>query len=139
MAMQSSACFFDCPDACGMWVESDAQGRFVAIKGQAEHPWSKGTLCSKTALYGDVVKADNRVKTPLMRDAAGELQPTTWQAALERIATKLKALPGERILGLGYAGNSGVLARKFPQRVINALGGLLTNGTICDSTAEAGY
>ncbi|MDF1836520.1 MAG: molybdopterin-dependent oxidoreductase [Planctomycetota bacterium] len=139
MAVRSSACFFDCPDACGMWVESDEQGQLVSIKGQAEHAWSKGTLCSKTSLYGDVVRAKNRIQTPLIRDAAGGFQPATWDQALELIGSKLKALPGERILGLGYSGNMGVVARKFPERIINALGGTLTDGTICDSTAEAGY
>ncbi len=139
MTLHKSACFFDCPDACGMLVETDAQGAFVRLKGQPEHPWSAGTLCSKTSLYGDVVMAENRLITPLIRDGQGDLQPASWDEALELIGRKLKFLPGERILGLGYGGNMGVLSRKFPERILNAMGALLTDGTICDATAEVGY
>ncbi|MCP5020360.1 MAG: molybdopterin-dependent oxidoreductase [bacterium] len=139
MTLHKSACFFDCPDACGMLVETGEQGEFVKLRGQPEHPWSTGTLCSKTSLYGEVVTAENRLTRPLIRDGQGALQPASWDDALELIGRKLRALPGERILGLGYGGNMGVLSRKFPERILNAMGALLTDGTICDATAEAGY
>ncbi|MCA9001930.1 MAG: molybdopterin-dependent oxidoreductase, partial [Planctomycetes bacterium] len=126
-------------DACGMWVESDDAGRFVGLKGQKEHPWSQGTLCANTALYGEVVTSKDRLTTPLIRDAQGEFQPASWEQALERIASELKALPGERILGLGYGGNMGLVSRRYPERILNALGATFTDGAICDATAEAGY
>ncbi len=47
---------------------------------------------------------ENRMKTPLVRDDSGELVPTSWSDALDRVATKLKEskgsvglLPGGRL------------------------------------------
>ena len=45
-----TTCPLDCADACGVLVESDADGRFVRLRGNPEHSWSQGVLCGKTQL-----------------------------------------------------------------------------------------
>lgn len=139
MEWTPSACFLDCPDACGLEVQTDAAGQFVRLRGHREHGWSQGVLCAKTSWYGEIVTSEERITEPWMRDRRGRMQPTTWDAALDRIAEQLAPLSGPEILSLEYAGNMGVLGRRFPGRILNALGATRNDGTICDATAEAGF
>ncbi|MBI5435133.1 MAG: molybdopterin-dependent oxidoreductase [Planctomycetes bacterium] len=139
MALTPSTCPLDCPDACGVLVESDERGNFVGMKGNPAHGWSRGVLCAKTSMYGEVVTSPARLTTPLVRDASGELVPATWDAALARIVERLRGVPGERILAAWYAGNMGLVAKKFPLRAMHALGAAVVDGGLCDNTATAGY
>ncbi len=134
----ATTCPLDCPDACGIVIETDAEGRFAALRGNPLHPWSRGVLCGKTALYGEVVRAPNRLLHPLLRER-GQLVRATWEAALDRIAEQVGPLAGRDVLALSYGGSMGLVQRKFPLRVMNALGATLHDGGICDATADAGY
>ena len=142
MPQTPSTCPLDCPDACGMLIESDERGRFVRLKGDPDHGWSRGALCGKTALYGDLVTSPERLLTPLVRDGpkpGGELRPASWDDALARIARRVRGLEGSSILAAWYAGSMGLVARNFPLRVMHALGADMVDGGLCDSTATAGY
>lgn len=127
-----------------MLVESDADGRFVALRGNPGHGYSRGVLCGKTALYGDLLRSPERLLQPLVRrgsKATGKLEPASWDEALARIVervTPLRASP-ERILALWYAGNMGRIQRFFPMRVLHALGATNVDGGLCDSSTTAGY
>ena len=137
-AVERATCPLDCPDACGVLVETDATGAFAGLRGDPAHPWSRGTLCGKTALYGEVVRAPNRLLHPLVR-RAGELRRASWDEALDLIAAKVAPLAGADVLALSYGGSMGLVQRKFPNRVMNALGATHHDGGICDATADAGY
>lgn len=137
-APQRTTCPLDCPDACGVLVETDAAGAFSALRGDPAHPWSRGVLCGKTALYGEVVQAPNRLLHPLVR-RGGELVRATWDEALDEIAARVSPLAGRDVLALSYGGSMGLVQRKFPNRVMNALGATHHDGGICDATADAGY
>ena len=139
MTWTQSACFLDCPDACGLEVQTDANGDFVRLRGNKAHGWSQGTLCAKTSWFGEVVQSKDRILQPWVRDAHGRMQPATWDAALDHIADRVGPLRGAEILSLDYAGNMGVLGRRFPGRVMNALGATRNDGTICDATPAAGF
>ncbi len=137
--LHPTACPLDCPDACGVLVETDGAGDFVRVRGNPEHPWSKGALCGKTSNFGDVVTAENRLSKPLLRNARGGFDEVSWDRALGVTAERLGEVSGPDLLALSYGGSMGLVARKFPMRVLHALGCTETDGTICDSTAEAGY
>lgn len=144
MPITPITCPLDCPDACGVVVESDAHGRFVGLRGNPEHGYSQGHLCGKTAIYGDLIAAENRLLTPLVRrgsKADGELRPATWDEALARIVERVAPLKGhgEQILAAWYAGTMGRVQRWFPMRMINALGADLVDGGLCDNSTTAGY
>jgi len=121
-----------------MLVERDVSGGLVKLTGNPAHGYSGGHLCGKTALFKDVQESADRLHTPLLRES-GKLVPATWDQALARIAQGLRGVPGDRILGLGYAGNMGQLARKYPTRVLNALGATRHDGGICDGEAACGF
>ncbi len=134
-----STCPLDCPDACGVVVESDDRGGFVRLRGNRAHPYSHGVLCAKTSLFGEVIKSRERLTTPLVRDADNRLVATSWPAAIERIAERVRPLRGPEILAAWYAGSMGIVARKFPLRMMHALGATFVDGGLCDNTATAGY
>jgi len=138
MTIYSTTCPLDCPDACGMLAEVDGSGALVKLVGNPQHAYSAGHLCGKTAIFHEVQNSADRLKTPLVR-RDGELVPATWDEALECIRARVAPMPPERILGLGYAGNMGRLARKFPERVMNALGATQHDGGICDGEALCGH
>ncbi|MEO2094577.1 MAG: molybdopterin-dependent oxidoreductase [bacterium] len=138
MALHPSTCPLDCPDACGVLVETDAAGALLRVRGNPEHPYSRGVLCSKTAHYHELVQSPERLLRPLVR-RAGVLVEASWDEALALIAKRVKPLAGERILALEYAGSMGLVARRFPMRMIHALGGVQHDGGVCDTTSTAGY
>jgi len=61
MALHPSTCPLDCPDACGVLLETDEQGRFTGLRGNPDHSWSEGHLCGKTAIYHEVALGANRL------------------------------------------------------------------------------
>lgn len=133
-----TACPLDCPDACGAVVETEADGTLKRFKANPEHAWSRGSLCGKTAIYHELVHAPNRVRVPLVRRASG-FEEATWDEALSVIASRMDGIAGEDVLALFYAGNMGLVQRKFPLRLMNALGATFHDNGVCDATAEAGF
>jgi len=136
--LPTAACPLDCPDACGVLVERDERGQLARLRGNPAHPWSRGSLCGKTAIFHEVVHAPNRIATPLVRKG-GVLVRASWDEALDVIARRVDGLAGEELLALWYGGTMGQVQRPFPLRLMHALGATLIDGTICDSTAEAGF
>ncbi len=107
-------CPLDCPDACGVIVETDEKEAFVGLRGNPDHPWSRGSLCGKTAIYGEIVTSEERLMRPLVRGKSGELEEASWERALAEIARRVAPLrPGET-LALWYAGCMGQIARRYP-------------------------
>lgn len=139
MTTTRTTCPLDCPDACGLSVESSPAGEFVRLRGNPEHSYTHGGLCAKTSLFGEVQNSQDRLTTPWVRDALGVLQPASWSEALQRIAERVGGLSGEEILGLDYGGNMGKVARKFPARIMNALNARRNDAGICDQTSTVGY
>ena len=61
-----STCPFDCPDACGLVVETD--GRSVrSVRGDPEHGYTRGSLCPKVNGFERTVHAPGRLLHPLIR------------------------------------------------------------------------
>jgi anaerobic selenocysteine-containing dehydrogenase len=137
-----ATCPLDCPDACGVLVENDAEGRFASLRGNPEHSWSRGTLCGKTMLYGELVRSPARLLAPLVREGGRKSAPlveASWEDAIDLVARRVGALRGEDVLALWYGGSMGLVQRKFPLRMMHALGATLHDGGICDAASTAGY
>jgi len=141
-ATHPTTCPLDCADACGVVVETDDRGAFVRLRGNPEHSYSRGSLCGKTQLYGELVASGDRLLEPLVREGSkksSRLVPATWDQAIARIVEHVKPLRGEDILALWYGGSMGLVQRKFPLRMMHALGAVLHDSGICDSVSTAGY
>ena len=55
-----TVCSHDCPDACSVLVEVE-DGRAVRIRGNPDHPVTRGFLCAKVARYLDRVYSPDRL------------------------------------------------------------------------------
>lgn len=124
----------------GCHVQVGVQGgKVVAIAGDEKADVNKGLLCMKgyhvaLALYGE-----DRLTTPLLRKN-GELEPISWDEALNVIADRIEADPrGFAIYGSGqWTIPEGYAAQKFIK------GGLSNNhidpnARLCMASAVTGF
>ena len=86
------ACQHDCPDNCAM--ESIVEnGKVQAVDGRKDHPFTRGSLCSKVKRYDQRVYSDERIIFPMRRIGAkgeGHFQRISWDEALDEISAKFK-------------------------------------------------
>ena len=82
-----------CEAACGLRVEVQ-DNRVTQIRPDADHPVTKGYACIKGIRFDEVQHAPDRVVHPLKR-SGDELTPTTWDAAIDEIGGRLRAIIDE--------------------------------------------
>ena len=140
-----SACPFDCPDTCGLLVDV-RDGRAVAVRGDPEHPFSRGTLCAKMNGYERTVHSPLRLVTPLERVGAkgsGAFRPVSWDEAIERIGGRWRAIlrdhGAEAVLPYSYGGTMGLVQRHAGHALFHALGASRLERTICSPAKGAGW
>ncbi len=73
MKMEKTACIL-CSRNCGLVVELE-NGRFVRIRGDEDHPTSKGYLCQKAARLDYYQNHADRLQHPLKRQPDGSFAP----------------------------------------------------------------
>jgi len=125
-----TTCPRDCYDACGI-VVIKRNGAVKHVRGDPEHPVSRGKLCVKCTLGYNGAWRDPaaRLLRPLRRTGPkgeGRFEPVSWNEALAEVARRLGAVaadPGpQAILNAHYTGTCSLLAGAFPQRLFNRLG-----------------
>ncbi len=84
---EKTACIL-CSRNCGLSVEI-ADGRFTRIRGDDDHPVSKGYLCQKAARLTHYQSHDDRLQYPLRRQSDGRFVRVSWDEALDDIAARL--------------------------------------------------
>ena len=96
MAAVRTMCPMNChPTLCGMLADVDG-GRLVGVRGDPDNPDSRGFLCIRGQASAEIFASPNRLLHPLLRDHRDQpLRRATWDEALDRIATALKAAPPE--------------------------------------------
>lgn len=84
-----------CEAACGLLATVD-DGVIVSIKGDGDHPTSRGYVCPKGAHSAQVTYDPDRVTVPLRRvGGPGEFEPVSWDQALDDIVTRCRRIIGE--------------------------------------------
>jgi anaerobic selenocysteine-containing dehydrogenase len=143
--VKRSVCPFDCPDTCGLLVQV-AEGKAVAVKGDPQHPFSRGTLCPKMLHYEKSVHSPKRLTTPLRRSGpkgSGEFAPISWQEAIATIAQRWRGIMAEfgaqAILPYSYAGTMGLVQRNAGHPFFHRLGASRLDRTICSPAKGAGW
>jgi formate dehydrogenase alpha subunit len=74
---------------CGVGCSVDLVSRgdnVVGVLPAMDGPANEGALCIKGQFQYDFIQHPDRLKTPLVRDANGALQPASWDEALDRAA-----------------------------------------------------
>ena len=140
------ACPHDCPDTCAMLV-TVVDGRALEVRGDPEHPFTRGALCVKVNDYVERVYSPERVLYPLRRvgpKGSGKFERIGWDAALDEIASRFKAIIAEHgpqaILPYSYLGTEGLLnGLNVGDAFFNRLGASISERTFCASGAITGY
>jgi anaerobic selenocysteine-containing dehydrogenase len=76
-----------CEATCGLAIELE-DDQVVAVRGDEQDVLSRGYLCPKGALIGQIEHDPDRLTAPRVR-RDGELRPTSWEEAFEEVAARL--------------------------------------------------
>ena len=79
-----------CNALCGIVATVDGE-RVTAVRGDPEHPISRGYTCSKGRSLPDMLHHPDRLEHPLRRGADGELHRVSWDDALDVLAESVRA------------------------------------------------
>src|SRR5579872_4775622 len=145
METRYSVCALDCPDACSLLINVE-NGTGSRLRGNPDHPITRGFLCGKVAQYLEREYSPDRLLYPHKRVGAkgeGKFARISWDEALDTIATKLQGIAtefgSEAILPYSYAGTMGILNNAgMDRRFFHRLGASRLDRTICSSTGGAG-
>jgi anaerobic selenocysteine-containing dehydrogenase len=77
-----------CTSVCGILVDVEGDN-VVRVRGDREHPLSKGYTCPKGRALPQMHHHPDRIERPQVR-VDGILQDTSWEACLDDLGTKLK-------------------------------------------------
>jgi anaerobic selenocysteine-containing dehydrogenase len=143
--IRHSVCSLDCPDCCSVLVTVE-NGRGTKLRGNPEHPVTRGFLCGKVAQYLEREYHPDRLLHPMRRTGAkgeGRFERITWDEALDTIAARLRAIAAEfgseSILPYSYAGTMGFLNNAgMDRRFFHRLGASRLDRTICSSAGGVG-
>ena len=131
-------CPHDCPDTCSMVYEV-AEGKLKGVKGNADHPMTRGGLCVKLKDYEKRHYHPDRLLYPMKRvGPKGEKQfeRITWDEALDTIVEKWQQIIKEdgpqAIMPNSYLGNQGLVhGLNGGDAFFARLGATVTERTFC--------
>ena len=114
-----------CIALCGVVVTTEGD-QVVQVRGDTDHPLSRGYTCPKGRSLGAAHHDPDRLDLPLMR-RDGELVPVSWDECLDDIAARMAALLAERgadAIGMYLATASAFDAngRRISEKLLKALG-----------------
>jgi len=140
-----SVCALDCPDACGLLINVE-NGKGSRLRGNPQHPVTRGFLCGKVARYLEREYSPDRLLYPQRRVGAkgeGRFARITWDEALDEITTRLKSMAAEfgpeSILPYSYGGSMGFLqGAGMDRRFFHRLGASRLDRTICSAAGGVG-
>lgn len=125
-----TACTRHCGDGCALLVTQRPDGS-LAVRGNPEHPFTRGFLCAKTARFGERLASPRRITTPLIRED-GDFREASWDEALGLITaqiTRLRKTP-ERMLHVFYYASFGLL-HQASKLLFGTLGASAFSGSPC--------
>ena len=123
-------------------------GRAVSLKGDRDHPFTRGFLCQKMARYLDRVNSPDRLMFPLRRTGpkgAAQFERISWGEAIATIAERFGAIAEshdgpQAILPYSYCGTMGKLqSSSLDRRFFHRLGASKLDRTICATAGIVGY
>ena len=121
-------------------------GRATRLRGDPNHPVTRGFLCGKVTQYLEREYSPERLLYPQKRVGAkgeGRFERISWDEALDTIAARLAKISGEfgpeAILPYSYGGTLGMLnGAGMDRRFFHRLGASRLDRTICATAGGAG-
>jgi anaerobic selenocysteine-containing dehydrogenase len=143
--IRHSVCALDCPDCCSLLVTVE-NGQGTRLRGDPQHPITRGFLCGKVAQYLEREYAPGRLLYPQRRVGAkgeGRFERVSWDEALDTIAGRFESIVAqfgaEAILPYSYAGTMGLLnGSGMDRRFFHRVGASRLDRTICSSAGGVG-
>ncbi|WP_433016976.1 molybdopterin oxidoreductase family protein [Kribbella sp. CA-294648] len=119
-------------------------GRPGAVEVQPrEFPTNRGGLCRKGWTAAEVLTVPDRLTKPLVRNESGDLVETSWDEALDFVASRIQQLQGAHgndsvaVFGGGGLTNEKAYALGKFARVVLRTSNVDYNGRFCMSSAAA--
>jgi anaerobic selenocysteine-containing dehydrogenase len=120
-------------------------GRVTRLRGDPEHPVTRGFLCEKVTRYLDRQYSPQRLLYPQRRvghKGEGRFERISWDEALDEIAQRLQRIVreygSEAVLPYSYAGTMGLVqGASMDRRFFHRLGASRLERTICSSAGTA--
>ncbi|HLW53500.1 MAG TPA: molybdopterin oxidoreductase family protein [Candidatus Angelobacter sp.] len=140
------ACPLDCPDTCS-WIVTVKDGEAVGLRGDPQHPFTRGSLCNKVVDYLQYARSPERLLYPMRRAGAkdsGEFVRISWDEALDEIASRFRdaiAKDGaESIWPIAGSGNMGLIQGIYGagRGLWNVLGASRNEYTLCTIAGGCG-
>jgi anaerobic selenocysteine-containing dehydrogenase len=127
------ACPLDCFDACGLLAEV-ANGRVVGLKGDPDHPVTRGRICVKGKKLLERAYHPQRLLAPRLKEGR-QWKTIAWETAMDIVAQQLEnavRTSGSHSI-LYYAdGGYGGLVKSVDRLFFNCLGGVtVPRGSLC--------
>lgn len=131
-------CPHDCPDTCSMVYEVE-NGKLISVKGNAEHPMTRGGLCVKLKDYEKRHYHPDRLLHPMRRvgpKGSGQFEQISWDEALDEITSRWQAIIEEHgpqaIIPYSYLGNQGLVhGLNGADAFFNKMGATVCERTFC--------
>jgi anaerobic selenocysteine-containing dehydrogenase len=138
VTLARTVCNRDCPDACGI-VATVENGKVVRLQGDRQHPVTQGFLCYRTSQFLHTQYSPARLTSPLLRKN-GDLQPVSWEEALDFAAAGLERIKRESgpaaIFCYRSGGSLGIL-KLLTERFFEAYGPCtFKRGDICTGAGD---
>jgi anaerobic selenocysteine-containing dehydrogenase len=139
-------CPHDCPDTCAMIYEVE-DGRLVEVRGNKEHPMTRGGLCVKLKDYHEHHYNPDRVLYPLRRTGpkgSRQFVRVTWDDAIAEITARWKDVisryGSQAIMPYSYLGNEGLVqGLTAGDAFFNKLGSTVNEKTFCASGSSTAW
>ena len=131
-------CPHDCPDTCSMVFEVE-DGKLTGVRGNPDHPMTRGGLCVKLKDYEKRHYHPDRLLYPMRRTGpkgSKTFERITWDEALDEITDKWKAIIEEygpqSIMPYSYLGNQGLVhGLNGGDAFFNKMGATVCERTFC--------
>ncbi len=80
-----------CEAMCGLRVSVEA-GRVTQIRANDDDVWSRGYICPKGTVLGDLHHDPDRLRAPMIRNADGSFREASWEEALDVTARGIQGV-----------------------------------------------
>ena len=137
-----TACIL-CECNCGIEIRVGADGRrFERIRGDKQHPGSKGYTCEKALRIDHYQNGRHRLTTPMRRLTDGSYEPVDWETAIAEVAAGFARVRdqhgGASIFYYGGGGQGNHLGGAYSSATQAALGmRYRSNALAQEKTGEA--
>ena len=140
------ACPHDCPDTCA-FIYTVEDGKLIDVKGDPDHPMTRGGLCVKLKDFALHHYNPERVLYPLRRvgpKGSGRFSRISWDEALTEIRNRwtqiIAEYGAEAILPHAYLGHQGTLnGLTAGDAFFNRLGSSVAEKTYCESGSSTAW